>query len=69
MATIEQKYPCACEHQIVWFFDEPIICVCPECERTYHFDVEKCPICDFPICQFVLSEDSKEDFYSRDDGG
>ena len=63
MASSEKKYPCACEYQIVWFFEKPTICVCPQCERTHYHDVKVCPVCDHAICYFELSDDSHEDFY------
>lgn len=64
MASKEKEYPCACEYQIVWHFDKPTICACPNCERTYHYTVQTCPVCGHAICEFELSDESYTDFYA-----
>lgn len=67
MASREKEFDCACEYQIVWFFDKPTICACPKCERTYYHGVQTCPVCGHAICHFALSEDSRDDFYREDE--
>ena len=54
----DKKKPenCACHKQIVWFFDEPTIIVCMDCERTFYWDVKTCPDCDKKTTEFIKKE-------------
>ena len=47
---------CACHKQIVWFFDEPTIIACEDCERTFYHNVTTCPACGKKTTEFVKKE-------------
>ncbi len=51
--TTEQREVCACHKQIVWFFDQPTVIVCKECERTFHYQDKSCPECGGELTEFV----------------
>lgn len=44
-------------NQIVWFFDEPTVIVCEECEVPLHYTDEKYPYCDGILSEFVKKGD------------
>ena len=47
---------CACNKQIVWFFEKPTIIVCKDCEITFFYDVEECPHCNKKTTSFIEEE-------------
>ena len=50
------KENCACHKQIIWFFEEPTIIVCEKCEKTFHFQAEKCDICGGKLSEYVKKD-------------
>jgi uncharacterized OB-fold protein len=52
----ECKKNCACNKQIVWFFDKPTIIACKNCEITFYYDIEICPYCKTKTTEFKESE-------------
>lgn len=53
---IKQK-PCACNKQIVWFFEKATICACKKCEITFHYTTDYCPYCKNAVSYFEENED------------
>lgn len=48
---------CACNKQIVWFFDGvPTVVVCETCEITFHCDVKVCPNCNNKVAEYIRKE-------------
>ena len=47
---------CACNKQIIWFFDEPTIIACENCEKTFYYNVKHCPDCGKKTTEFVKKE-------------
>ena len=43
---------CACNKQIVWFFETPTIIAREDCEITFYYDVEHCPHCHKEVSIF-----------------
>jgi len=50
------KKTCACDKQIVFFFEKPTIIVCEDCEVTLYYDADKCPHCGKKTTEFVKKE-------------
>jgi rRNA maturation endonuclease Nob1 len=49
---------CACNKQIIWFFDlKPTIVACENCEITFCYDVKVCPYCGKKVSYFVKEEE------------
>ena len=57
MASKEKEHPCACEYQIIWYYDKPTIIACEECERTLHHGDTICPVCKSKPIYFVREEE------------
>lgn len=57
MKTEKEIKPCACNKQIVWFFEKPTIIACKNCEITFYHDVKVCPYCHKEVSYFEEVED------------
>jgi|TARA_Y100000310_G_scaffold246775_1_gene252167 uncharacterized OB-fold protein len=49
----EIKKGCACNKQIVWFFDKGTIIACKNCEITFYHNVRVCPHCKEMTTEFI----------------
>jgi len=72
--VFEGRPRCACgrEHQIVWFYDEPTVLVCTDCEITVENGKAHCPLCGRPVAEFTLTPNSAEEqaaWDNRDEEG
>ncbi len=48
---------CMCHKQIVFFFDQPTVIVCPTCEKTFHTEDKICYACDGDLVHFTANWD------------
>lgn len=53
--TNQNEKNCACNKQIIWFFDKPTIVACENCEITFYYD-RICPYCGEEVSYFVEEE-------------
>jgi rubrerythrin len=56
MSGMEKPKSCACDKQIVFFFENPTVIICEECEITFFHDQKECPYCSKPVTYFIKEE-------------
>ncbi len=57
---MKQVKNCACNKQIVWFYEKPTVIACKECEITFYHETRTCPYCDREVSYFVEEEEEEE---------
>jgi len=59
MNDIEIKKECACRKQIIWFFEQPTIIACENCQITFYHNIKTCPYCKAKVTAFVKAGESE----------
>ena len=57
---MQKEKNCACNKQIVWFYEKPTVIACKECEITFYHETRTCPYCDREVSYFVEEEEEEE---------